>query len=124
MFFALAAFLWLPVSAHCQIETVPGFEFLACLTESACHDDQSSGRGDTECCCAAEKSQYRTEQLRVVLPTPDLLLAIFAPVLTPAKALPDEVSLGILTAAPPQLLKTWHFTSRMALPARAPSIAS
>jgi hypothetical protein len=39
-------------------------------------------------------------------------------------SLPVEVSVGVLTAAPPQLLKTWHFVSRTALPARAPSLAS
>jgi hypothetical protein len=123
IFFALAAFLWLPVSAHCQLETVPGFEFLACLTESACHDNQSSDRGDTGC-CSVEKSQYKTEHLRLTLPTPNLLPMTFAPLLTPANSLPDEVCLGILTSAPPQLLKTWQFASRSALPVRAPSIAS
>jgi len=122
-FFALAAFLWLPVSAHCQLETVPGFEFLACLTESACHDNQSSGRGDSGC-CAVEKSQYKSEQFRLTLPSPDLLPMALTPMLPPANSLPDEVSLGILTAAPPQLLKTWQFASRTALPVRAPSIAS
>jgi hypothetical protein len=47
-----------------------------------------------------------------------------APAIVLARSLPDEVSAGILTAAPPQLLKTWHFFSRAALPARAPSLAS
>jgi hypothetical protein len=120
--FTLAAFLCLPASAHCQLESVPGLEFLACQTPAPASNPDSHC-GDSGC-CAAEKSQYKTEQLRVSLPSPDLLPVTFAPLLTPANSLPDEVSLGILTAAPPQLLKTWQFASRTALPVRAPSIAS
>lgn len=119
IFFALAALLWLPVSAHCQLEAVPGFEFLHCqeATSSATPKDCSG-------CCAVEKSQYKTEQLRFNLSAPDVL-----PDLTPAveptvRALPAEVSRGILTAAPPELVQSWHFLSRTALPVRAPSLAS
>ena len=119
----LAALAWLPMTAHCRLESFPGLEFLACVTESNCHGEQGSDRGDAGC-CSAEKSQYTTEQLRVTLPSPDWLMISSAPLLTPAKSLPDEVNLGILTSAPPQLLKTWQFASRTALPARAPSLAS
>lgn len=122
IWFALAALAWLSMSMHCQLETVPGLEFLACQT-AAPETNPNSHCGDNGC-CAAEKSQYKTEQLRVSLPTPDLLPMALTPLLTPPNSLPDEVSLGILTAAPPQLLKTWQFASRTALPVRAPSIAS
>jgi hypothetical protein len=121
--FALAAFLWLPAAAHCQLESIPGLEFLSCQAGTSYSKNPDSHCGDTGC-CSVEESQYKTEQLRVTLPSPDLLPMAFAPLLTPANSLPDEVSQGILTAAPPQLLKTWHFTSRTALPARAPSLAS
>ena len=123
IFFALAAFVWLPVSAHCQLESVPGLEFLRCAVDTQSSSGTSKDCGDSGC-CAAEKSQYKTEQHRLTLPSPDLLAISLVPLLTSTKSLPDEVSLGILTAAPPQLLKTWQFTSRTALPVRAPSIAS
>ena len=123
--FALAAFLWLPVSAHCQLETIPGLEFLRCVSDNQSRPNQGHC-GDTGC-CSAEKSQYKSEQLRLTLPSPDLM-PIPATPLTPlsnlANGLPDEVSLGILTAAPPESLKNWQFLSRTALPVRAPSIAS
>jgi hypothetical protein len=122
-FFVLAAFLWLPVSAHCRLETVPGFEFLACLTEGTCHDNKSSDRGDSGC-CAVEKSQYKTQQPRLTLRSPELLPTSFAPIGDAANTLPAEGSVGILTAAPPELRTTWQFVSRTALPVRAPSIAS
>jgi len=121
MMFALVAILWLPVSAHCQLESVPGFEFFRCTVETP-----SSHNPVKDCnnCCAAEKSQYRAEHVRLNVPPSDFLPVFSAPVLPAASALPTEVSLGILTAAPPELFKTWHFASRTALPARAPSIAS
>ena len=122
IWFALAALAWLSMSMHCQLETIPGLEFLACQT-TAPASNPNSHCGDNGC-CAAEKSQYKTEQLRLTLPTPDLLPMTLAPLLNPANSLPDEVSVGILTAAPPELPTTWQFCSRTALPVRAPSIAS
>jgi hypothetical protein len=119
----LAALAWLPMTAHCRLESIPGLEFLACLTESNCHGQQGSNRGDAGC-CSAEKSQYTTEQLRVTLPSPDWLPISSAPLLDLANVLPAEVSIGILTAGPPKLTVSWQFSSRTALLARAPSLAS
>jgi hypothetical protein len=119
--FALIAFPWLSASAHCQLAAVPGMEFLGCSAENS---DARSPARDCDECCAVEKAQYRAEHIRLTIPAPDILPIFSAPVLPSPTALPTEVSLGILTAAPPQLLQTWHFVTRMALPARAPSIAS
>jgi hypothetical protein len=118
--FALAAFLWLPASAHCQLESIPGLEFLRCVSDT----QNSQGHCNDSGCCSAEKSQFKTEQHRVSLPSPDFIPVPLTPVVNAANSLAEEVSVGVLTAAPPQLLKTWHFASRTALPARAPSITS
>ena len=118
--FALAAFLWLPVSVHCQLETVPGLEFLRCATEG----QNSEGNCNDSGCCAVEKSQYKSEQSRPTVISADVLPMPSARILDTANSLPAEVSIGILTAAPPELVQTRHFLSRTALPARAPSIAS
>lgn len=123
IFFALAAFLWLPASAHCGLASVTGISFFACSCDANYSGKPSSDSSNCGC-FAAEKSQYKAGQLRVKLPSPKLLPFSLAPLPTPANTLPAEVSVGILTAAPPQLLKTWHFASRTALPARAPSLAS
>lgn len=120
IWFALAAFTWLSMTMHCQLESVPGLEFLACQTTNTGDSDSHCDTG----CCAVEKSQYRTEQSRVSFPPPELLPMSLAPLLAAANSLPDEASAGVLTTAPPQLLKTWHFASRTALPVRAPSMAS
>jgi hypothetical protein len=110
------------MTLHCQLETIPGLEFLACQTTAP------ASKPDSHCdtgCCAAEKSQYnKSAQLRVTLPSPELLSILSAPLLDLANALPDEVSIGILTAAPPGLTACWQFSFRTALPVRAPSLAS
>jgi hypothetical protein len=110
------------MSMHCQLEGIPGLEFLACQTTAPASNPNSHSCDSG--CCSAEKSEYKSEQLRLTLPLPDLLPVSLTPILDTANSLPAEVSVGILTAAPPQLRKTWQFASRTALPARAPSIAS
>ena len=125
LLFALAAFLWLPVSAHCQLEALTGLDFLACETDSSCHGDPKSSSDNADC-CSVEKSQYhQAAQIRVNLPSPNWLPVMFPVLILPAaNALPTEVLGGILTAAPPELLPSRHFLFRTALPVRAPSLAS
>jgi len=119
----LVAVVWLPMTMHCRLETVPGLEFLACLTDGDCHDEQSSDRGDTGC-CSVEKSQYKTEQHRLTLQPPNLLPLPFAPVLDLADGLSGEASREAFTVAPPELPRCWQFVFRTAAPPRAPSFAS
>jgi len=122
----MSAVAWLGMSMHCRLESVPGFEFLACLTESKCHGEQSSQNSapDDAGCCAVEKSEYKLNQTRLTPPAPDFALLCSTPLLDLANTLPDEVSIGILTAAPPSLTTSWQFSSRTALPVRAPSLVS
>ena len=53
LLFALAASLWLPASAHCQLETVPGFEFLRCSVDTG---DAQQPAKDCSNCCSVEQS--------------------------------------------------------------------
>jgi len=121
--FTLAAFLWLPASAHCQLESLPGLAFFQCAVDEQSGCDPGKDCGDCGC-FAVEKAQYKSEQLHLTIPAPDLLPVLFAPLLPPSNTLPAEVSLGILPTAPPPLLKAWQFAFRTALPVRAPSLAS
>lgn len=121
--FALAAFLWLPASAHCELEALSGFEFLHCAVETQSSDGANKGCNDCGC-CAVEKSQYRSNHIFQNTPAPGLLPVLLAPWLESFQPLSAEVCLGILTAAPPGLLPSRHFLSRTALPVRAPSLAS
>ncbi len=121
--FTLAAFLWLPASAHCHLESLPGLDFFQCAVDDQPGCDPGKDCGDCGC-FALEKSQYNSAQLRLMIPSPVLQPVLFLPSPPPGAALPAEASLGLLTAAPPHLLQTWQFTFRTVLPARAPSLAS
>ena len=121
IWFALAAFLWLPAVAHCQLEALTGLAILQCHEETA--DSHSSSKDCNEC-CAVEKSQFRSAQLRLCAPPPELLLMVSAFLSSVEMVqLPLGKSLE-LTAAPPDLPQRWCFLSRAALPVRAPSFVS
>ena len=113
--------VWPLAMNHCKLETVPGFTFLQCAVETQDKHDTDKDCADR---CAFEKSQYRADHVPLNIPPPNFLPIFSAPALLALTALPAEVSGGILTAAPPQLLQSRHFASRTALPVRAPSLAS
>lgn len=123
---SLVALTWVLLTSHCRIEAMPGFEFLRCATDI--HAPAESESGGDPCkdagCCSIESAQYHAPRQHEIAP-----VVIFA--ILPAESfrvvtqsLPKEVSLGILTAAPPELPSSWQFLSRTALPPRAPSLAS
>jgi len=109
--------LWLPVTFHCELESIPGLEFVRCVSDTS---DRSDCGDDG--CCAVEKSQYKSEQHRQPIPVFSPISS--APLLNVANTLPEAASAGAHTAAPPELLKTWQFALRSASPPRAPSFAS
>lgn len=121
MLFVLLALAWVPITMHCKMEVVPGFEFLGCNTntsESPLANNHCDGN-----CCSVEAGNYQASSSSQSAP---ILFAVILP--EPVKALdveaslPREVSLGVLTAAPPELSVIWQFISRTALPVRAPSL--
>jgi len=120
---SLLALTWVLLTSHCKIEVMPGFEFLRCAA-----DVQPSNEGGDPCkdagCCSIESAQYQAPRQQEIAP-----ILVFAVVPADSlgvveRSLPKEVSLGILTAAPPELPTSWQFLSRTALPVRAPSLAS
>jgi len=108
---------------HCRLETIPGLEFLACDSDS-----NPGGRQNSDCdetgCCAAERTQYKTEQYRPSLPSPEFLLLSFVPLPDLENDLSAEVGREAFTLAPPELPKCWQFVFRTASPPRAPSFLS
>lgn len=118
---ALLVLAWVPVTSHCTLESVPGFEFLQCASE----DESTSGNGHgcNDSCCSVEFAKYQGPRHQDHIPLHVATLVPFDPIADVERSLPSEVSLGILTAAPPELPKVWQFLSRTALPPRAPSLA-
>ncbi len=119
LFFALAAFLWLPAAAHCQLEALSGLEFFQCSAGG------SAPCGPlTDCdCSAAEKFQLLPGHLRLTSPAPLLTPLGGQPQLKAASPRPNEIG-GETGTPPPPRLKTWQFYLRSALPIRAPALAS
>ena len=117
------AVLWLPVSVHCQLEQLPGLEFLSCCSheDTAPHQDDDCA-GDA--CAVVESGLYKIEERQASLSAPEFESS-------PGQALPSEmvpISPGadnlVFSTVPPELSRTWQFSLRTALPVRAPSLAS
>jgi len=117
----LLAVAWLPMTAHCRLEIVPGLEFLACQSESESSDNESS---DCAECCSVEKSQYRIGQHRLMVAPPNLPPLSFVPVADLANTFSGTVGREVLAVVPPELPRCWQFAFRTASPPRAPSFAS
>ena len=123
---SLAALTWVLLTSHCKIEAVPGFEFLRCATDV--HEPSESERSGDPCkdagCCSVESAQYHAPRQHEIAPVIVFDIIPMDNFGVVEQCLPKEVSLGILTAAPPELPTSWQFSLRTALPVRAPSLAS
>jgi hypothetical protein len=64
------------------------------------------------------------DNAKLSIPTPHLFPAILVSILDLESVSASETSFEVLTAAPPELPKSWHFIERTALPVRAPSFVS
>lgn len=115
--------LWAIASHHCSLEQASGLEFLRCAPEAHESNDGSDPCREAGSCSIEDAQYHLPRQLGL------------APIVGPAsfhpegpyvveQLLPKEVRLGILTAAPPDLLASWRFFTRTALPVRAPSVPS
>jgi hypothetical protein len=114
---------WVPITSHCQLESVPGLEFLECSTEGHASDTESHPCQDGDCCTVessdfASSRNYQFTRVMVVAILP------FDSSFGVEQLPPTNIGLGVLTGSPPELPASWQFLSRAALPARAPSRAS
>ena len=119
---ALLALAWVPLTSHCQLEAVPGLEFLRCSS-----DVQSPTEGGDPCqeggCCTVESAKYQSPRQQEIIPVAVAILPADSFAFLD-QSLPVEINLGILTAGPPGLPTSWQFFFRTALSPRAPSLAS
>lgn len=118
----LLGFAWLPLTAHCKIETIPGFEWLACQPAG---DTQSTPSSHCDPgCCSVESSSFRAPANQAVHADLSFVLLFVNLLAEFTVERPIEFVVGPSSDPPPELLTTWQFVSRTALPARAPSIVS
>jgi len=114
--------LWPLVTSHCNLEQLPGLEFLACADEADATHAESDCETDT--CASVESGFYKTEDGQQVVPTPALTPSAFLTALMLEAARPAASQSIVLDSAPPELPKVWQFTCRTALPPRSPSLVS
>lgn len=112
--------LWLPATLRCEIETLPGLEFLGCATPCNGADDKSCSD-----CANLETGLVKISNDQIKAPAPaELLLCQCEFCLRPEFSAPDS---GVRvtrqqTGTRDERQRTWHFVRRAALPSRAPSV--
>ena len=110
--------LWVPISAHCYLEEVPGLEFLKCASDTA---ERSNCDGDG--CCLVESGFYKiSDASGCVAVAPVLAVNVLVPRVDEAPV--AGRGSAVFESVSPELLQSWQFNLRTALPARAPSLAS
>jgi len=118
------AVLWLPVSVHCQLEQLPGLEFLSCCD----HEDTTAPHQADDCegdaGAVVESGLYKSEERQISLPAPDLAPVMFQLLPSPAPISCILPRSGVGSTVPPEFSRIWQFSSRTALPPRAPSLVS
>ena len=118
---------WFACTAHCQVEKT-GF-----FNESGSHhcpgghsDSESSGHGDSRVCDWVTSGGLQATDIRVV--APEALAVALAPLLATdlcdERLTPNSRGGAESSVAPLELVHTFQFVLRTALPARAPSLAS
>jgi hypothetical protein len=117
------ALLWLPVTVHCLLESLPGIEFLSCCQHDDSESEPATAHQDNDCetdaCASVESGFYKIEDNLSVSHAVHFVLSVWESV----AALPGDFTpdFSPASSAPPELPKVWQFSRRTALPPRAPS---
>ncbi len=113
--------LWVPVNSHCLLETAGLIPPDECCAESSTNSNSHTASlcdpGDM-----LDSAHSRAEDSQAALP---LLVAAWLPLFFESIAepiLPARPAWDSLSPAPPELAAAWQFSSRTALPVRAPSL--
>jgi hypothetical protein len=117
----VALAFWGLATMHCDLEQLPGFEFLNC-----CQHEETIPHQDNDCaqdgCATIESGFYKLEEQPAAAPEPLLLLGVLTP-LWEQPARRELPAVTPLSSSPPELPQRWQFSYRTALPPRAPSFA-
>ena len=122
---AVVAF-WALMTNHCGLELISGLEFLACSPQAEATPHQPTDCGDeNDACATVESGLYKSEPSEIsagkaFFPAVALAVAL----LSQTDAPEPSADQFLFRCSPPELLKTWQFSFRTALPARAPSLLS
>jgi len=115
--------LWPLVVSHCDLEQLPGFQFLACGNGDTNTPHQEK-QCETDSCAAVESGLYKTESGHLEVPTPSIDLSPFLTASLLEATRLDSASNVNFDSVPPEIPSAWRFLLRTALPPRAPSFVS
>jgi len=119
----MLALAWAPLTAHCQLESATGLQFLQCDREGRV-PAQGGSHCDDSSCCDWESGQCRLPQNQVSFFVADSVVLALEPLSAWALEPSPAGEPGMVTAAPAEVYRAWQFSLRAALPPRAPSVAS
>jgi hypothetical protein len=119
----ILALVWVPLTAHCELESVTGLNFLQCPSAGDCATEGSSHCDDSSC-CGWEAGFYKLPRNESSACVPLIASRTVDDLFAQEFDLSTTEVLVTSTDAPPELLKSWRFFLRAALPVRAPSFAS
>ena len=118
---------WFACAANCQLAKTGFFHETGSHPSAGCpSDSESGGHADSRVCDWVTSGGLQAADIRVIAPE---ALAIELAPLFATDACDERLSLksgGLIewSVAPPELVHTFQFVHRTALPARAPSLAS
>src|SRR6185295_6551715 len=107
--------LWVPITVHCTLESVPGLEFLKCATDA---DQGKDCEGDS--CTQLESATYKISDTHADF-LPPAFASLFAFLIF---ELPVDEQPTTVIETLPEISSSWQFSYRTALPPRAPSFVS
>lgn len=115
--------IWFPLTLHCALENLPGWEFLSCCS----HPEEAHPHQDADCdhdgCSVVEMGGYRLEENPPAIDPPLLSFAQWIAALPPAAATIEAAAVLPVPPCPLELATAWQFRWRAASSARAPNAA-
>jgi len=111
--------LWLPATLHCDLEAAGVTNILGC------HDHRAAGPafGTDHHCHSIDGVSYKLDFGSSKTPPPPDFILFVLPTPGALTATPPPRRITVESrAAPPEIVRTWHFAARAAPPARAPAI--
>ena len=114
--------IWLPATSLCLVERAGWLANDDCCPSSASKPAPGKSSGDSTCCTLASAS-YKADDYSHLHITAPLFIGVLIFEAFAGDSEAGQVDCNSDDVGPPTLRTTWQFTSRTALPPRAPSFA-